>query len=335
MSIIQGKENGNGGVPLQYPMLSPTNYTTWAIKMEAIMDAQGVWESIEHRVGAAVDEKKSKKARALIFQALPDDVILQVAQKKTTKEVWDSLKTRYLGADQEKISGISSSYVSLGENLANGVLVRKLLDSVPDKYLQLVASIEQYADVDDMPFEEAIGRLKAYESRLKLRSDNAATEAKCPKPKHTEGNVNLTQAQEDETTLLLTVHGEKTEELVLLNEDKVFPSQNGNEKDTWYLDNGASNHMTGVREYFAELDENIRGQVRFGDGSRVQIKGKGTILLDCKNKEQLVIAEVYYIPALRSNILSLGQMTEEGYKIGMKQEFLKVHDKYSRLVMKV
>ncbi|GJU37928.1 zinc finger, CCHC-type containing protein [Tanacetum coccineum] len=42
----------------------------------------------------------------------------------------------------------------------------------------------------------------------------------------------------------------------------------------WYLDNEASNHMTGVREHFKELDEKVSGKVRFGDGSYIEIKGK-------------------------------------------------------------
>lgn len=414
------------------------------------MDAQGVWESIETQAGEAVDEKKSKMAKAYIFQAIPEDILLQVAKKETTKEVWKSLKTRYLGADRVqkarlhtiksdfealrmkegetidefagKLSGLNSKYNSLGSTLDDSVLVRKLLDSVPDKYLQLVASIEQYADIDTMPFEEATGRLKAYEDRLRLRSENSSGEAsllltrsegkpphkshggssfvggrgrgshqqerggrsggrgrgstrgrggrgshssprdnnnshwrgrdkshikcfncekhghyasECPNPKQNEEKVNLTQTQEEEAALLLTVWGEESDDWVLLNEDKVFPVSKENEEDTWYLDNGASNHMTGVREYFAELDENVTGLVRFGDGSRVQIKGKGTILVECKNKEQLVIPEVYYIPALRSNILSLGQMTEEGYRVEMLHEFLRMHDERNRLIMKV
>ncbi|GJX73473.1 hypothetical protein Tco_0312068 [Tanacetum coccineum] len=36
-------------------------------------------------------------------------------------------------------------------------LVRKLLNAVPDRYLQIVASIEQYSDLDEMTLEEAIG----------------------------------------------------------------------------------------------------------------------------------------------------------------------------------
>ena len=49
----------------------------------------------------------------------------------------------------------------------------------------------------------------------------------------------------------------------------------------WYLDTGASNHMTGDRAVFAELDTAVTGTVKFGDGSVVNIRGRGTILLAC------------------------------------------------------
>lgn len=104
----------------------------------------------------------------------------------------------------------------------------------------------------------------------------------------------------------MTVWGDEIESWVLLNEEKKFLASKKFEMDTWYLDNGASNHMTGVQEYFVELDERITGQECFGDDSKVQINGKGTILIECKCKEQLIIAEVYYITALQSNNLCLG-----------------------------
>ena len=47
---------------------------------------------------------------------------------------------------------------------------------------------------------------------------------------------------------------------------------------TWYLDNGASNHMTGDRNKFQHFDEQFSGNVKFGDCSSVGIQGKGTIV---------------------------------------------------------
>lgn len=61
-------------------------------------------------------------------------------------------------------------------------------------------------------------------------------------------------------------------EIVYLNEKRVSPKAFETElENVWYLDNGASNHMSGNRLFFQDLDEKITGQVRFGDDSRVDI----------------------------------------------------------------
>ena len=49
----------------------------------------------------------------------------------------------------------------------------------------------------------------------------------------------------------------------------------------WYLDSGASNHMTGSKAAFFELDDDVTSTVKFGDGSRVAIRGHDTIIFRC------------------------------------------------------
>nr|GEZ72361.1 zinc finger, CCHC-type [Tanacetum cinerariifolium] len=66
---------------------------------------------------------------------------------------------------------------------------------------------------------------------------------------------------------------EVEEQKVSLHEEDIGYKET-NMDSLWYLDNGASNHMTGVREHFKELDEKVSGKVRFGDGSYIEIKGK-------------------------------------------------------------
>ena len=41
--------------------------------------------------------------------------------------------------------------------------------------------------------------------------------------------------------------------------------------------------MCDYKEKFVERDEKVKGNVSFGDTSKVQIKGKGTILISLKN----------------------------------------------------
>lgn len=138
----------------------------------------------------------------------------------------------------------------------------------------------------------------------------------------------MAQIPDNEPALLLVEGEERKETVMLINEEKVTPKLNeiGRVKQTesnlWYLDNGASNHMTGQRSKFRILDENVTGQVKFGDGSLVSIKGKGSIALKCKNGEEKVLEDVYFIPSLCSNIISLGQLSEEGNQVVMRGEFL-------------
>ena len=70
-----------------------------------------------------------------------------------------------------------------------------------------------------------------------------------------------------------------TRHVVHLNERKVYPTDRDEDKDAWVLDTGASNHMTGRREALTSLDTSVGGTVRFVDGSLVDIKGIGSVLL--------------------------------------------------------
>lgn len=149
--------------------------------------------------------------------------------------------------------------------------------------------------------------------------------------------ANLTRAQDEEPALLMAQCGSGPNALLLLNrgENSSENDSKQQENKVWYLDNGASNHMTGHRAKFVELDETVGGQVKFGDGSMVSIKGKGFINITCKNGERRTLNEVYFIPTLRSNIISLGQLSEEGNKVILDGEYLWVYNLYGKLLIKV
>nr|GFC31540.1 zinc finger, CCHC-type [Tanacetum cinerariifolium] len=179
-----------------------------------------------------------------------------------------------------KLTTLANKAAGLGHTFDDSTLVRKLLNAVPDRYLQIVASIEQYSDLGEMSLEEAIGRLKAYEERIKFkkgkqvndqeklmftrhdnrgknfrgREDKIAREIKSSRRRTTTNPINGVLDNEREVVDL---------EVSLHEEDVGYKETT---KDSqWYLDNGASNHMTGMRDHFENLDEKVSGRVKFGD----------------------------------------------------------------------
>ncbi|XP_073367525.1 uncharacterized protein [Aegilops tauschii subsp. strangulata] len=207
MSLVPYAGGAGSSLPQPVPILTGENYTAWAIKVEANLDAAGLWETVvvPEDAAAAVIAKKDKPARAYLLGALAEDLLLQVASKKTAAEVWASLKARFVGADRVRVArlgtlcgefellhmadgdtldgfagklrAMAACFAGLGLTLEDAALVKKLLDSVLDRLYATVAAIEQFCDVTPMPFVEALGRLKAFfDERLQRRGRRAASE---------------------------------------------------------------------------------------------------------------------------------------------------------------
>ena len=122
-------------------------------------------------------------------------------------------------------------------------------------------------------------------------------------------------------------------EVVNLNEERVVPVDAC--VWVWYDETSASNHMTRRRDGFADLDTSIGGTVKFGDGSVVEIKVRGTILFACHNGDHRALTDAYYIPRLCSNIVSLGQLDENGCRIDIGRGILRLFDRHQCLLARV
>ena len=111
-----------GAVGLSYPMLARTNYTAWSIKMKVFMQAQGVWEAVEQGdPKTVVDNRVDKMALAAIYQGIPEDMLLSIAEKTTAKEAWEALKLMCMGAErvkEAKIQTLKAEFESL--NMKDG-----------------------------------------------------------------------------------------------------------------------------------------------------------------------------------------------------------------------
>lgn len=83
--------------------------------------------------------------------------------------------------------------------------------------------------------------------------------------------------------------------------------------ESWILDSGASFHSTPCREIMENYVSGDFGKVHLADDEALKIVGKGDVRLKLPNGTAWKLQGVRHIPGLKRNLISVGQLDEEGY----------------------
>ncbi|CAL9020712.1 unnamed protein product, partial [Prunus brigantina] len=94
----------------------------------------------------------------------------------------------------------------------------------------------------------------------------------------------------------------------------------------WYLDSGCSNHMSGNENIFLNVDTSATPNIKMGNGAIVEAKGKGRIAVKTK-KGLKQIHDVLLVLKLSQNLLSVGQLVENGYRLVFQDGACIIYDK--------
>lgn len=176
---------------VSYPMLTRTNYAEWAILMRVNMQAQGIWEPVEHGV---VTEREDRCALAAFLRSVPPEMMRVIAAKDTARDAWNAVRTMRMGVEHVReakaqrlrrefenlafkdgesvedfalrLSGLVTDLQVLGDEIDDERAVRKFLRVVPARYAQVAISIETLVDLSTLTIEELTGRLLAVEERF-------------------------------------------------------------------------------------------------------------------------------------------------------------------------
>ncbi|GKE69197.1 pol polyprotein, partial [Tanacetum coccineum] len=190
----------NTNSTFQCLLLTSTNYTIWRMHMKVLLGIHRVWDVVDPGLA---DAKKNNIVKGLLFQSIPEDLDLQIGNLKIGKEMWEAIKTLNLRDDRvkearlrtlvnefknlkmsdkktidayvPKLSSIAFKSATLGEVISKHKLVKTFLTSHPRRFVHIVATLEQGLDLKEMRFEDMVGRLKAYEERVK--EEDKANEA--------------------------------------------------------------------------------------------------------------------------------------------------------------
>lgn len=245
-----------------------------------------------------------------------------------------------------------------GENIDDVKIVEKILRSLTENFNFVVCSIEESKDIDSLTVDELQASLQIHESKVTEKKSEEQVLKVENEPRGARGRGNwrgrssyrgrgrgrsyvnksaidcfncgkLGHYSFECTEKANYAEFDEEEELLLMAHADMSKTEG---KRVWFLDSGCSNHMTGEKSWFTELKEDFKHSVRLGNNSRLAVEGKGNIRIEVEGITQ-VITDVYYIPNLTSNLLSIGQLQEKKLKFIIENGSCRIYHRQRGLIV--
>lgn len=277
-----------------------------------------VWDEL-HRLYDGVSEDKAYDLCLQFFsyKRLPADDIASHLSK--LKNLWSSLKL--------EISKDSKYNCELPELL----LICKILGTLSEEYFSFRSSWLLMAK-SERTIENLTNQLCAYEKTLSLKGDDCSSQevllVKSTKPKfrhfgktNTSSNINIVChyckkfGHKIKNCLKWKADGKppkpKTTQndanMALMSVSTEILSTDCNE-NSWYVDNGATNHVTNRKDLFQTFEPFLESHKVITANGSVEALGKGTIEVEANVNgkwERLLLTEVWYVPDIQKNLFSM------------------------------
>jgi hypothetical protein len=165
--------------------------------MENLLRSKGYWSLIETGYQEPVAEMvlseaqqkqledlmmKDLKVKNYLFQAIDRTILEQILEKRTSKQIWDSMRKKFEGNARVKrstlqalrrdfellemkasetiteyfarVMSIANKMRSNGEQMKDVTIVEKILRTLTEKFNYVVVSIEESKDIDALTVDE-------------------------------------------------------------------------------------------------------------------------------------------------------------------------------------
>lgn len=283
-----------------------------------------VWDSLRRKFGG-----NDRVKRSLLQSLRRDFEVLEMKESETITEYF------------ARVMAIANKMWSNREVLPDSKIVEKILRTLTERFTYMVVSIEESKDTDNMSIDELQSSLVVHEQKFKRVNretdqllkveDQARVRGRGRAAFRGRGRGRGRQSFNKATVECYKCHSlghfqyecpkwnkeanyaelDEENELVLMAYAELHKAKRG---DAWFIDSGCSNHMCGDRGMFSSLKIGPKHSVKCGNNTRMEVAGKGIVKL-VFNGVKFMVEDVYYVPDLGNNLLSVGQLQEKGLAI--------------------
>ncbi|GAU22710.1 hypothetical protein TSUD_138340 [Trifolium subterraneum] len=292
-------------------------YEHWAMLMENLLRSKEYWNLIETGVTvapanptaeqqrvAAASKLTDLKVKNYLFQSIDRSILETILDRETSKDICDAMRRKYQGSSKVKHAQLQAlrkefEVLAMGESESIDEYFATTL-TIANKMIADGERMEQVAVVEKI-LRSLTAKFNYVVCSIEEANDATALSI--------DGLQSSLIVQEQRMKSQQVSHGEQA--LKANNGGRGVGKGRGrgsirgrgrenanyaeflNEEETWFLDSGCSNHMGNVK---------------------LSIEGKVHI-----------ITEVFYIPGLKSNLLTIGQIQQGNVTIVFKDDACKIY----------
>lgn len=320
------------------------NYANWKFAVKAYLEHEDLWTCIS---GQTVDTAKDVKAKSKLILLVDAINYVHIQDATTSKEVWSNLErafddnglSRKVALLKDLITTTLESSRSV-EEYVNKIMtsahkLRNIGFSVDDEWLGTL----MLAGLPDL-YKPMIMAIES--SGVKISADHIKTKL-------------LQEVQSSETTAFYSFKNKTNEKQHHVKPkgprcyncnryghigkncriQKKTSSNNGDKgfvaafsassvtigNDKWYVDSGASMHMTNTRDWMYDVKHPPISTITVANNTNLPVEGVGKVnlILDGNNANRIQVCNVLYVPKLAGNLLSVSAMVKNGCKVNFSK----------------
>lgn len=335
------------------------NYANWSFAIGNYFEMCGLQDCIS---GVETNEQKLSLAKTILVFSIDPVNHVHVRDADTVKKAWDNLRsiyedngiTRKIGLIRalvttqlencssveeyvNKIIGTAHKLANIGCKLEEDWIGTFLLAGLPERYNTMIMGIESSGiritgDSIKQKLLQDIGNVQSGESAFfggqkYKKGDRKPRGMRCFNCNEHGHCANDCAKKKS--------NGEKWAVKKKSGAFGVVIASGSFGKDEWYLDSGASQHLTLHEHWLRDKCESDVTEITVANDTQLKVKCKGTLTIhtvEDGREVDITVRVVLCVPGLATNLLSVSQITRNGNTVRFKTDGCSIYNRKRKLL---